>query len=374
MAFWNNILPKDNSDLIPLRGFYRFDSWAHLLVIIAFVLSCCMRPMSWHMEGVDSLLRYIIALSLLLSLNWVKWDKFKVFLVVFLLMAVVVRRWLVVWTLFTMVYQIDYLKIPIKRLAAIALVCLSVIIVTQVVFVLCGIWENAGVHYEKSNKILYDLGSGNANRISTLLTFSMFCLYILLKDHYRILFPIISLSLGFVFFQITGSRTTFYAIIILNVLALAYWAGIFWNWTKYIIALVPIVLFIGTFYLAANMESNEELSESASGRLYYILKFTREFGGREWMLGTVREDEDPLDSSYLDIIVVGGITFASFFCAGFGASVIRFFRKIKSYLPFMLAFLAAGISETYLSFPDCASVILWAIVLQVFIKYKPILE
>lgn len=373
MAFWNKILPEDNSDLIPLRGLYHFNSWPEFWVILSFVLCCCVRPLSWHLP-VDSVVRYVVALALLISFNWAKWDKFKIFLVVFLLMALVVRRWLVVWTLFAMVYQIDYLKIPVKRLAIIGVTCLSIIILLHIAFVLCGIWENVGVHYEKSNKYLYDLGSGNSNRIASLVTFLMLLLYILLKDRYRILFPIISLSLGFIFFEITGSRTSLYTILIVNVCAFAYWIGLFWNWTKYIIALLPLVLFIGTFYLAANMESNEELSESASGRLYYILKFTREFGAREWMLGTVRDGEDPLDSSYLDIIVVGGITMASFFCIGFGGSVIKYFRKIKSYLPFLFGFMAAGVSETYFSYPDCASVILWVIVLQIFIKYKPVLE
>lgn len=369
-----NLLSKDNSDLQGLRNIYRFESWPEFFVILAYVICCFHKFLGWHIEPADALGRYLTAFLLIISFKFGKWDKFKIFLVVFLFMALAVRRWLVPWTLLAMVYQIDYLKIPIKKLAAIGFTTQFLIILLQIIFVLCGIWENVGIEYEKSDQILYDLGTGNANRIATRVTFMVLCLYILMKDNYRWLFPVISLIIGFIFFQVTGSRTTLYSIIILNILAIVYWCGLFWNWTKYLIALVPLVLFFGTFYLAANMETNEELSESASGRLYYILKFTREYGTKEWMLGAVREESDPLDSSYLDIIVTGGIMMALVFCIGFGTSVIKYYKKIKSYLPFMLAFLAAGLTESYFTYPDAANVLLWVLIMQAFIKYKPILE
>ena len=344
------------------NNYFKVSSYQALFVYIAYAAACSMNFFSWQVATAASLFRYIIAVFVLFSFDWFKWDKFKVFLIVFLVVSLAARRLLIVWTLVAMVYQIYFLRIPIKNLAKIGVIVIGIIFLYQIEALLFGLVKNDSVFSLKVSRFIYDLGTGNTNRIGALVLFFLMLLYLLMKDNRKIMY--------FVFY-FTGCRTAFYGILILNLVAVFYWNGWIRNWMKWIISLMPILFFIGTFYLAANMDDNENVNSVASGRLYFIVKFTKEYTMREWLIGAPIEDDAPLDSSYLSMITTGGISLALFFCAGFFAAIIRYFKSIGSYLPFVLALIAAGLTETYFVGPNSVSVILWIIVLMPFIKYAP---
>lgn len=354
-----------------LTNLFIVESRDRLFVYIAYLLTCCMSFVSWHIDAASSLFRYFIAGSLLLSFNWIRWDRFKVFLIVFLLISLSARRLLVVWTIMAMVYQILFLKIPIRRIALIGVVIILMELFIQIEWVLLGIIQNKSTFVLKVMRPVYDLGTGNSNRIGSLFLFLTFLLYIVLKDKRRVLFLFVSFLISYIAYFITGSRTAFYGSTILNIMVILYWYGFIKDWMRWLIALVPLICFVGTFYLAANMDSNDTVNEAASGRLYYIVKFTEEYTFREWLIGAPIEESAPLDSTYLEIITKGGIILASFFCIGFFGATVFNFKEIVSYLPFAIALLFSGLTETYFINPNSVSILLWIIVLIPFIKYKP---
>lgn len=355
-------------------NWYKVASYPVLFIYVAYIAACCMNFISWRIEASAALFRYIIAGAVLFSFDWGRWDRFKVFLIIFLLISLSARRLLVVWIIMAMVYQIDYLKIPIQTLARIGVSVLILEFFFQIGMLLFEIVNNKSEYVAKVSRYVYDLGTGNSNRIGAMVLYCMLLMYILMKDNRKIAYLMISVTLGYIAFYYTGCRTAFYGIIVIDITAIAYWSGYISDWTKWIIASLPIFFFIGSFYLAANMDDNKDINEMVSGRLYYIVKFTKVYTQKEWLVGAPIEDDAPLDSTYLDLIMKGGILLASFFCTGFIFVMIRYFNNIKPYLPFILALVATGLTETYFTSPNGVSIVLWIFILMPFIKQKPILS
>lgn len=128
-----------------------------------------------------------------------------------------------------------------------------------------------------------------------------------------------------------------------------------------------------TFYLAFNLNDNKGLNEMASGRLWYIVKFTQDFTFNDWLIGAPRTIDEPLDSSYLEIIHTGGISLCIFLCIAYYITSIKYFNLIKPYLPIIITMLIAGLTESILLRPSDLSIIFWMLMFQGIIKYKPII-
>lgn len=346
----------------------------HLLLIwIAYILVCIQNFISWHFNEFDQVLRYIIAICLIASLDLSKFDKFKIFLLVFLLVALILRRLLIVWTLLCLVYQIDCFKIPLRNLTLVALILVTLELFFQTEGVLLGVLENKAVKYVKSDSFTYDLGTGNANRCAGLFFKLIILLYLAISRNHRCLFVIISISLALVSYQTTGSRTPFICTLLIIGLSILYWKQLIPESSKFFIAVLPIIFFILTFYLALNLNANKDLNEVASGRLWYILKLTQEFTLKDWIIGAPRTTDDPLDSAYLEIIHTGGILLSLFFTIAFAKTTITKFTNIKSFIPIIIPMLIGGLTESILLRPTEISVIFWIVMLSSLIKYKPIL-
>ena len=348
-----------------------FSSYREMLVMVAYVLSCVTYFLSWHFPSSEPVMRYVIGFTVLASIKWTQWDWSKAALILFLFISLVARRLLVVWIIFALVYQIDYLQIPIRKLAKTGAIVFLILIFFQLEMVLLSFVENEEWYTLKVTRTLYDCGTGNPNRAGLLVYFFLLNLYIIFKDNRRCAFIILSLTLSAIAYYYTGSRTGFFGIILVTATALAYWNGLIRNWMKWFIAIIPILCFAATFYMALNMEDNGDVNEAASGRLYYIVTLTKEYTTREWIVGAPRETDDPLDSTYLDIITKGGILLASFMSLSFAVSIIRRFKTTVPYLPFILALFASGLTETYFTSANGVSIILWVFILQSICNYKP---
>lgn len=361
------------NELLINKNCYPANYLRKLLIYNAFILSCIQYFLSWHIEESGQIIRYTIAICLLLSINYEKWDRFKLFLCIFLCIAFLYRRLLIVWTLFTLIYQIDYFKISLKDISKISLVLVIFELFIQIEGVLLGLFENEGIVYMKSNTITYDLGTGNANRCASLFLSIVILSYVIFKDRNRAIFIIFSSIIAAVSFIITGSRTTILCIIIIIVLSIIYWKIHIRNYFKYLIAIFPILMFGLTFYLAFNLNDNKGLNEMASGRLWYIVKFTQDFTFNDWLIGAPRTIDEPLDSSYLEIIHTGGISLCIFLCIAYYITSIKYFNLIKPYLPIIITMLIAGLTESILLRPSDLSIIFWMLMFQGIIKYKPII-
>ena len=344
----------------------------HLLLIwVAFSFVCIQYFLSWHINEIDQILRYIIAICLTASLDFSKWDKFKIFLLFFLVIALFLRRLLIVWTLLCLIYQIDYFKVSLKDLTNIALILVCFELFIQTEGVLIGFLDNNAVKYVKSDSFTYDLGTGNANRCAGLFFKVIILLYIKFRNNHKLIFLFTSIPTALTSYIITGSRTPLICSFLIILLALLYWKQLIPISSKFIIAILPILFFILTFYLALNLNDNKEINEVASGRLWYIVKLTQEFTIKDWLIGAPRTTDDPLDSAYLEIIHTGGILLALFFIVAFAKTTLVRFKTILPFIPIILPMLIGGLTEAILLRPSEISVIFWVIMMQSFIKYKP---
>lgn len=353
------------------RRVFRFDSFPEFLVLIGYICACLSSFFGWHFKGADSLFRYLTAVPILLSINWLKLDRDRIILLLFLGVALLARRLLVIWTLCAFAYQVGYLGIPVRKLGKLGVACISCILIVQLGGVMFGVYENKGYSFEKTGNLIYDLGTGNPNAIGGILFFYNLCWYVVLKNHHRLLFFITVSFISIVGYSICGSRTSLYGSIILMALAAALWIGAIRKWMRWLIAFLPVVLTFMTFWLAANIEDNEEINDVTSKRLLFVVRLTKEYDTREWIVGAPREDDDPLDNVYLALTMTGGLTLIVVYCAGFAVANICYFDKVKKYVPYMIALSAGGIGETYFAGPNSAAMIYWIVVMYPYFKYKP---
>lgn len=343
------------------------------LVWIAYIIICIQYFLSWHINEIDKPLRYVSALCLIISLNYSKWDKFKICLIAFGLISLIFRRLLVVWILINLVYQIVYYRIPIKNLVIISLLLILIQIFISIDGVLIGIFKDNCVRYVKSESYTHDLGTGNANRCAELFFKAILFSYLTLKSSYKYLWILFAIIVSYIGYDITGSRTTLICSVLTILLAILYWMDLFKNWMKYPISLIPILLFISTFYMSTHITEFSEINELTSSRLSYIVKFTKEFTIQDWLIGAPKTLDEPLDSSCLEMIHLGGILLALFFCISFANSIIHNYNQDLSFMPVIISILFAGLTESIYSRPSDIAVFLWLVTLQSNIKYKPIL-
>ena len=348
-------------------------NWREILIYFSFILICCRVFISWFNNDLDSSIRYTITIPIFLSFNIKKWNKFKIFLILFFLISLLARRLLVIWSMVALGYLIIENKISLRNLALIGIIVVFIELIILFELNAFSIVQNQGYLYLKSNKILYDLGTGNTNRTGLIFIFLIFYLYIVLYSKAKFSFLIISSIIVFITFEITGCRTLLYSVIILEILAIGYFNNLFKSWMKWPIATIPIIAFCGTFYLAANILDNTDINSAASGRLNFIIKFTQEYTTKEWLVGAPTELDEPLDSSYATLITKGGIFLASFLCLSFIITVCKDFKLIKPLLPVLIAILIAGALESFLANLNGITVIFWTICVQAYLKEKLII-
>lgn len=340
------------------------------LVWCAFILVSIQYFLSWHFENIDILCRYGAAACLIGSIDFTKWKKQNLLLTLFLVVAVAIRRYLIVWVLLTLVYQIVEYNIKLKELARCGFIIVSLILLIQIEGILLGILSNTGMIYVKSQQTIYDLGTGNANRCAGVFFDLVLLLYILIGNSRKYLFCFFCIIILLVGFKITGSRTSFLCTLLVIFLSICNWKNLISHKYKYIISLTPIIFFCLTFLLAFNFASDESVNEKMSGRLWYILRFTQDFSILNWIIGAPRIVDEPMDSAYLEIIHTGGILLAIFFCTNFMKSTLRHFDITKPYLPLILPMLVAGLTESIIMRPSVTSVPFWILIILPYFNYK----
>lgn len=341
-----------------------------ILVWAAYILVCFQYFLSWHFENIDMLCRYIATICLLLSINPSKWKKTHLALSFLLIIALVIRRYLIVWVLLTLIYQIVEYDIKIKALARAGLTIVSLILLIQIEGVLIGFFINKGIIYVKSDVPIYDLGTGNANRCGALLLDFVLLLYVVCKNNHKMFFYITSIILTIIGFKITGSRTSFLCSMLSVSMAFFYWKGLIRSGGKYIFSVIPLIFFLGSFIAAFIFAYDESVNEKMSGRLWYIVRFTQEFSIANWAFGAPRTVDEPMDSAYLEIIHTGGIVLALYFCISFMWSSLKHFEVIKSYIPFLFPILVGGLTESIIMRPSVISIPFWILTILPYYQNK----
>lgn len=291
-----------------------------------------------------------------------------------LVCGVLIRRWLVLWTIIALVYQIDYYKIHIKELARIGLIVFIFEFFVHIELFLFNFIEDVPVYVVKTGKYAHNLGMPNSNQVG-MLTLD-FCVLIYLYygicKKYKLKVTLILFSLGFVMFYFTSCRTAYYSILLIILLSFCYWNNLFFEWSKYIVCILPLFLFFTIFYAAINYSELGVINELTTGRIWLMTKYLDDFSSGDYLIGSVIETSDPLDGSYLELILKGGAILCASFSIMFLFSTLINYSKIKPYLPIIITTLIAGLSETMFSAPAPSSIILWMFTLYSVIAPKPI--
>lgn len=345
-------------------------------VIISFILACLYKWYIGVLSPIASVINihYLIAFCLIISLDFRKFDKFKILVLITLPICVVfIRRWLVTWSIITLVYQINYYNINIRKLALIAITILCFELFIQLEAILMGIFQDETAVLIKTKRIAHDFGTGNPNRLGMMSyeLCNMLYLYFGIKKQRRILFFLTALLISYFIYYFSSCRTAFIGSIIMLTIAIAYWNKLTPKILRFFIGILPIILFGINIFIANYYTELGDINEVSTGRLWYITKYLSNFSSKDWFIGTVIETDGPLDGSYLEMILKGGILLCSLFSISFYISIIRYFKEVQPFLPIVISTLIVGLSETIITMPSSSTIILWMITLYYFIKYKP---
>lgn len=346
----------------------------YFLISVAYFCICIQYFVGWHFEGCEVVFRYASAICILLSFDYSRCNKYIILLLFFLLIALAIRRLLIVWTLFAFVYQTHVFRISIIRLSRVALVILLIVLFFQIDGLLLGLLKNEAITYIKSTQPTYDLGTGNANRCAMLFFQIVILTNILYSKRSSIKYICLSIIFYLLSFYITGSRTVFISSIIIISLTLCYWLDLYRSWMKYVIGFMPILMFVTTFVLSYFFVENKEFAILVSGRLNYIIQFTQDFSFKEWLIGAPRVIDEPLDSAYLEIVHTGGFLLASFLSIKFFISFKKNYNNLIKYIPIIIGMLVAGLTESILLRPSNISVLFWIIIFRSSLDPKQIFK
>lgn len=315
----------------------KVDKYFHIrydLVILSYIVACVYYWYTRVCSPINEVLNinYILAFTILLSFDYTKIDKFKIALFILLpICAVVFRRWLVIWTIFALVYQIGYYNIGLRTIGKLSIIILVIELFIQFELFLLGIVEDTPKFVVKTERYAHDLGMGNSNQFGMLI-FELCCmiyLFIGINKGKRLLFTIITIIVGCIMFYFTSCRTAFYSILLLNILAFGYWLNLFSKYYKILIGILPFIFFALNVYTALFYEDMSEFNEISTGRMWYMKKYLDDFSSTDWLVGAVVESSDPLDGTYLEMLLKGGIVMTIFFSCSFFISIVKYYNEIK---------------------------------------------
>lgn len=195
----------------------------------------------------------------------------------------------------------------------------------------------------------YDLGMGNANTFSVFI-FSIVCnLYILFVNKSRVILPIILFVISLLTYYYSACRTIFISEILLLLIHFFICSGGEGKLSKfrYLLALMPAVLFFLLVYFSLNYETYWELNILLSQRLACYYQVFQNLSLKSLVLGLSIPEKNPFDSSILIFYVYGGLLGVLWFWTLFWKTITHNFWGVVKFVPVIIATLVGGISESF---------------------------
>lgn len=218
--------------------------------------------------------------------------------------------------------------------------------------------------YGKIDHMIYNYGFKNTNGIGLYGFFLSVALYILSYRKSPIVTIIIIIILNEWIFRLSGSRTFWFSGLALIVSAIFLLCHGFKTYTKYLIALIPIICTIGSFYLLINASEYEELNMLTSNRIAILAESLDSMNIKAWLIGMSFDEEIAIDCAYVSLALWGGIIWLTLFLIISVYAILIKFDRIKLYIPIIIGILVSGIGESTFSYPSPITIIFWLILFK----------
>lgn len=305
-----------------------------LFVLLAVVLVCLQRYFKFVVDDPafsERTINYAIFFIMLLTFNYQKANSKLILLFILLPIGFFIRRYLPIWILLTIIYQIINLRIPVKTLAYVAFITISCELCIQYYLVTNNIITDVVKQTIKASGRMHTWGMGNGNNLSAFFMQVFMLLYLIMKKRWFV-YILLTIVCGYGIYMYTCSRTPYFTIIILCILVLCYHLGLFFKFTKYIIGALPVILFGITVYLSLfDATSNTaELDTVSSGRLTIAAYFFSHMTPLAILIGMDRPENMALDSAYIDMFMQGGLFISHYFLLFIGQRSYAILRALNN--------------------------------------------
>lgn len=212
--------------------------------------------------------------------------------------------------------------------------------------------------------VAHTMGFENANGYGNFGYNIVISIYLLIRNHKK-LSLVFLLTLPFVneyFYRVSLSRTPWLSIYVLILFILLVQLKMIPNWSRYIFACLPLIIFSILLYFTTHYNNYPELNVMLSGRLSENGKAIHRMTLIQWFIGAKSPSDLILDGSYTSFLFEGGIIGASYFFFSFRKKVIAKWKELLPFIPFIISFLALGTAENKLSSAGAISIIFWYLI------------
>ncbi len=216
-------------------------------------------------------------------------------------------------------------KLPLRKLFKINVICVICVILSVVLMVKAGIVkEHIGTSRFYINGMLYnprfrsDMGFGNPNRVAILVYSLIINFYLLIKRNHQTIFIIAVILVSYYIYTLTDSRTFILSVgcFLLSFLGLrSHGISNLLLKTRMALFYIPIIFLIIIIYVSKIRYFDISIEILTSGRLGLFSDFINHCSLKEYLLGTNLINERTIDSSYLHLLFSAGIIglFSTFF-------------------------------------------------------------
>ncbi len=222
--------------------------------------------------------------------------------------------------------------------------------------------------YAKRNLPLHSLGFGNANSAALFFFYFMTTLLLFWKRFNCSIFLFLSLLLNLLIYKLCYSRTVFFTVIMIAFIMLLEKSKnlncLLKKFGKYAGALCVNMTFLLPI-LAYTIPSFSRLKQAFTGSFFYFYAILSHLNLKTLLFGFKYAEDAPLDSSYILMLITGGIFLVIYF-------IRIFYRALKSDkdiinqadVPFVIGMAIAGFTESFVVSTSLTSLLFWFILIS----------
>lgn len=215
----------------------------------------------------------------------------------------------------------------------------------------------------------HTLGFDNPNPLGLFGFYSIIAYYLWMIPRSKLLTLIGTVLINEAFYQLTCSRTSWMAGIVLVICTLFYIARLYKDWTKFFVASLPIILTCVVYYILLHPEEFGALNILLSKRISILGGLLETMSKINILFGMPVEGE-PVDCAYVGLLFSGGIFSLLLFLYCYWKTVWDSYGKIISFIPVLIAVLISGLGESTFSSPAPSIILFWLIIFKFFPSSK----
>ncbi len=167
-----------------------------------------------------------------------------------------------------------------------------------------------------------------------------------------------------IFYEYSLSRTPWISGYVLMLCMALQFVKLFRPCLKKIIGLLPLLIVFLIIYAAFNFNALSELNSLTTGRVRYAGLLLMRMTGLNLLIGMPVPDDLIIDNSYIMLLCDGGIVCLSLFIVVFYKGITNYWNEIRSYIPYIIAIITAGLTENTFASVSGLSVVFWYLILN----------